>query len=94
MMEEWAARALSLLASVAILIFAEPRINLMSVATRPGFRFALLTLSLGAACSILEILAGVVPSWPAVILRVGIAALLLEERHCPRTCTRHGAPPK
>lgn len=86
MIEDWIARVLSLAAALVILALSEPRINLMTPCARPGFRFAFITLALGAVWSIVELIEGVVPTWGSVVIRLGLAALLFEERRCPRNC--------
>lgn len=88
MIEDWAARILCLVASIIIVALSEQRLNLMSPCTRPGFRLAFLGLTVGGAWQIIDLLAGDVPTWSVVAVRVGLALLLIEERHCPRACLR------
>lgn len=90
MIEAWAARILCLVASIVIAGLAEQRLNLMSPCARPGFRLAFLGLTVGAVWQTIDMLSGAVPSWPVVVVSIGLSLLLLEERHCPRTCQRSG----
>ena len=88
MIEDWIARILCLVASIIIVVLSEQRLNLMSPSTRPGFRLAFLALTVGGVWQILDLLTGDVPSWSVVAVRIGLALLLIEERHCPRNCLR------
>lgn len=73
-------QALVLLASIVIVLRAEPALNRMSKGTPLLMRLAFHLLTLGAVGEILFVLAGEVPSWPMVITICGIAALLVCER--------------
>lgn len=84
--EAWIARALCLAAALVIIALSEPRLNTTTDQTRPGFRLAFVLLTVGGVWTILDLLTGAIPPWSAIIVRLGIALLLLEERKCPRSC--------
>lgn len=75
-----ALQTLVLLASLAIVMRAEPTLNRMSRGTPILVRFAFHLLTLGAVAQILFVLAGEIPSWPMAISTCGIAALLVCDR--------------
>lgn len=89
--EKWIARALCFAAALVIVALSEPRLNSMTAQVRPGFRLAFVILAVGGVWQILDLFSGTVPPWSSVALRVGVALLLLEERSCPRSCSRGSA---
>ena len=78
------------LAAVVIIVRTEPALNRMSRCTPFMVRTAFHLLALGAAAEIVFIVTGDVPSWPAAIVTLGVAALLICERRLRLLCP----PPK
>lgn len=68
------------IASVVVLVRAEPALNRMNRGTPILVRLAFMLLTLGAVANILFVLAGRTPSWSTAIMLAGIAALLFCER--------------
>lgn len=66
------------------------RIDSVAKPVRLGFRLGFVLLTVAGVWTIIDLLSGDVPPWSSVMLRAGIALLLLEERHCPRSCDRSG----
>lgn len=83
-------QAIVLVAAVIIVWRAEPALNRMSPCTPFLIRVSFLLLTVGAAAEIVFIFAGDVPSWPAAITTIGVAALLFCERRLRVLCP----PPK
>lgn len=82
------ARLLCGIAALIIVVITEPKIDSMTDKARPGFRIAFVLLTVGGFWQIIILLAGKVPPWSAVIVYLGLALLLIEERYCPRSCAR------
>lgn len=79
-------QAIVILASVVIIVRAEPALNRTSRCTPFMVRAAFHLLALGAAAEVVCIVVGDVPSWPTALDTAGIAALLICERQlllCP-----------
>lgn len=73
--------ALLTVASSAIMLWrAEPALNRMSPATPFVVRLAMWLLVVAACAQLLTLITGRLPDWPAVLLHIGVAALLLCER--------------
>lgn len=72
--------AVNLLAAVVIVLRGLYAINQMGRATRAPIRATWLLLT-GAAAAML--LASAAPTWPEVVLHIGIAALVLVDRRNP-----------
>lgn len=92
--QDWLLRTVGMLAALVTVALSEPRLNQMAPCTRPGFRLAFMLLTAGGCWQILEIMLGKVPTWATAMVWAGIAALLVEERHCPRSCTRKNGDPR
>lgn len=73
-----------LLGAGVIIVRAEPVLNRMSRCTPFMVRAAFHLLALGAAAEIVFVITGDVPTWPAAIVTLGVAALLFCERRLRR----------
>lgn len=73
--------ALLTVASSAIILWrAEPALNRMSPATPFVVRLAVWLLVVAACAQLVTLITGRLPDWPAVLLQLGVAALLMCER--------------
>ena len=73
-------QALFLIACLVVLFRAEPATNLMTRKTPRPIRVSFNCLASAALGGILYTLGGTVPHWLAVLLAIGIAALLICDR--------------
>ena len=81
-------QGITLSAVIIIVVLAESRINRITIQSRPWFVIAFILLSGACLWEIMEILSGAVPDIATACASVGVSILLLEERHCPRSCAR------
>jgi uncharacterized membrane protein len=81
-------KAFVLMASIVIVIRAEPALNRMTCKTPLMIRLAFYLLTMGALAEVVFILAGEVPTVSAAILSAGVATMLYCER-----CLRILCPP-
>ena len=75
-----------LVAASVIVFRAEPALNLMSPCTPFMIRASFHLLTLGAVAEIVFVLVGDVPSWPASIMTVGVALLVICEKRLRILC--------
>lgn len=91
-MNEWLLQSVTLVASAAIIIRAEPALNRMSPGTPILARLAFLLLAVGAAALGIFSLFGYVPSVAEVILLIGAALLLCLPRRIEVVCPKARRP--
>lgn len=73
-------QVLVFLAACVVVARAEPALNRMGPKTKFTIRLSFHSLAVGSIAEIIWILSGDIPNWPAAVIMVGAACLLLCER--------------